>query len=677
MTKHYFFLTILFLLVYSLFPTRVSADTSQSYFVTDAFQAPPPSVIGVGRIYFSKSLNIDYQSGRFYLSQKSDGTGTADISDGLQIIFYGQYGNVRYNFTFNPNCRNDEHIIPPLDLTHYLAKGYNRVEIRLLDWCGLPKNVSSLYFVNNYIKEYGPQFLDLPWDYTSKGQSFDTAALSMTSYFDHEYPLLSSGLQEPDHDGKIVTFAGLKTDKSYSSHDGYDYASPSYLKMGDPVLAAAGGNATYINTCGACGNMIVIDHGNGYQTRYMHMQKDGLISTTPGVTIPVSNRQQIGKMGATGNVWPQGDAGAHIHFMVVQDKNNDGKFNDNIPDGVTDPFGWQSMQNDPWKELTFTYGGKTRQGNKSVYLWKNTIPSVLKPLSPIGDTITMSNLKLVFSTNSVNNTYALEVTPTSPDIDPDDTMFPLSSTFITNIKDAFGNVINTLSNYATFQFDFSQTDLAHTNQSSLGIYSSSDGITWSPEAASTLDMTTKKATLATMQLQPYYMLMAEKKDTIAPITESVIAENSSEDSISLTLHPTDNENGVGIDYTMYKINDLEWEKYEGNPLLFTEHGTYNIQFYTADKSANIETIKTVTFVLPIGTPTPSVTPPVEPTIAVTIHPTISPTIQPTIYIEPTEIPTTPLPTRKYHPFPKLIPWRPYKLIPMFFNLKKTPMLQTQ
>lgn len=90
-------------------------------------------------------------------------------------------------------------------------------------------------------------FLDLPWDYESKGLSFSEAALAINSYFDHEYPLLSSGFNEPNSaKNTVTTFRGeFGTNLEYSTHDGYDYGKRSKVNIGDPVLASASGCASY------------------------------------------------------------------------------------------------------------------------------------------------------------------------------------------------------------------------------------------------------------------------------------------------------------------------------------------------------------------------------------------------------------------------------------------------
>ena len=61
------------------------------------------------------------------------------------------------------------------------------------------------------------------------------------------------------------------------------------------------------------GNMVRIDHGNGFQTRYLHLAF-GSISVNVGDRV---NRGQIlGFMGDTGSAF-----GAHLHFEVLKDGN--------------------------------------------------------------------------------------------------------------------------------------------------------------------------------------------------------------------------------------------------------------------------------------------------------------------------------------------------------------------
>ncbi len=92
----------------------------------------------------------------------------------------------------------------------------------------------------------------------------------------------------------------------WSGHLGIDIAAgegaPIYAADSGVVTMAQGGdNYGY-------GNVIQIDHGNGYSTLYAHLSNIGV-----SVCQSVSKGQWIGAAGATGNAF-----GAHLHFEVRQ-----------------------------------------------------------------------------------------------------------------------------------------------------------------------------------------------------------------------------------------------------------------------------------------------------------------------------------------------------------------------
>ncbi len=92
----------------------------------------------------------------------------------------------------------------------------------------------------------------------------------------------------------------------WSGHLGIDIAAGE----GAPVYAADSGVVT-MATGGynyGYGNVIQIDHGNGYSTVYAHLSTIGV-----GVCSSVSAGQWIGAAGNTGN-----SQGAHLHFEVRQ-----------------------------------------------------------------------------------------------------------------------------------------------------------------------------------------------------------------------------------------------------------------------------------------------------------------------------------------------------------------------
>ena len=400
-----------------------------------------------------------------------------------------------------------------------------------------------------------PPLFDLPWDYEGKGISFNEAALAINSFFDHEYPLLSSGMSEPiDSLGTIVNYLGFpRVDKPYSSHDGYDYGTKARVTNGDPVLAAASGAATYINSCSACGNMILIDHGNGYQTRYLHLQKDGLIISTLGEKVNVNARQQIGKVGATGRVIPEGEKGAHIHFGVFQDKDKDGNFEDNVPDGVTDPFGWQSTEPDPWPAFVFDYGGQRKTGNKSSYLWKKNLDDLDVTLTSNGGVFNTERYELSFPQGSVLDDIKL-IIQSSPIVKALDNLRSIGSTIVVNAFDALGNAVTELNQPFTITVDFGSFDLSSYDTDTLSIYSSTDAENWTKEEAS-VDFVNKTAS-ANLNHLSHFALMAQRIDTIAPNTTATLSGKQTKPNwytsdVLVTLDTQDNEGGLGVDYTLY------------------------------------------------------------------------------------------------------------------------------
>ena len=85
-------------------------------------------------------------------------------------------------------------------------------------------------------------------------------------------------------------------------HKGNDYAAP----VGTPTYAADDGTVTIAGWSDSAGNWVVIDHGNGLVTKYMHHSR---IVVSQGQT--VKKGQKIGEVGNTGQ-----STGPHLHFQV-------------------------------------------------------------------------------------------------------------------------------------------------------------------------------------------------------------------------------------------------------------------------------------------------------------------------------------------------------------------------
>ena len=90
--------------------------------------------------------------------------------------------------------------------------------------------------------------------------------------------------------------------RSSGFHTGTDFA----IALGTPAYAAASGTVTFAGWKGSYGYLVIIDHGNGYQTYYAHCSA---LYVSAGQT--VTQGQNISAVGSTGN-----STGPHLHFEI-------------------------------------------------------------------------------------------------------------------------------------------------------------------------------------------------------------------------------------------------------------------------------------------------------------------------------------------------------------------------
>ena len=111
--------------------------------------------------------------------------------------------------------------------------------------------------------------------------------------------------------GKFLIFPtiGALTQWFHRGHYAFDIGN----RGRPPIWAASAGTVVKASSGtwgGGYGNHVIVDHGNGVQTLYAHMEY-----LTVKVGEKVTQGQVIGKMGNTGNV--RGVTGIHLHFEVV------------------------------------------------------------------------------------------------------------------------------------------------------------------------------------------------------------------------------------------------------------------------------------------------------------------------------------------------------------------------
>ncbi|MGH2448952.1 MAG: M23 family metallopeptidase, partial [Chloroflexota bacterium] len=185
----------------------------------------------------------------------------------------------------------------------------------------------------------------------------------INSFVDHDRPdyeidgtiILANGLRATSADGEESDLfpaywsPSLRQYINYDGHNGYDFGI-SY----QPVYAAASGTVSYAGWNGPSesdgyGQMILINHHNGYVTLYGHLSK---LEVKAGDHVDAGS--EIGISGTTGN-----SSGPHLHFSVFHNCQ------------ITDPYGWSGPGRDPLYSF---------DNQQSVYLWlPGQEPQILNP----------------------------------------------------------------------------------------------------------------------------------------------------------------------------------------------------------------------------------------------------------------------------------------------------------
>ena len=106
-------------------------------------------------------------------------------------------------------------------------------------------------------------------------------------------------------DGRLQSSFGHRNDP-FSGHGAFHAGVDISAADGTPVRAAADGVVDSAEWAGAYGKLVVVDHGNGFQTYYAHLSRFGVV---PGQFI--RRGAIVGNAGSTGR-----STGAHLHYEV-------------------------------------------------------------------------------------------------------------------------------------------------------------------------------------------------------------------------------------------------------------------------------------------------------------------------------------------------------------------------
>jgi murein DD-endopeptidase MepM/ murein hydrolase activator NlpD len=141
-----------------------------------------------------------------------------------------------------------------------------------------------------------------------------TTSVSKTVIAEFEKPV-ANGLLARAY-SKDIDPVVWKTNGSYRTNLGIDIQA----KIGEPVVASMDGVVKAVGTdvSSQKGQMVEIDHGNGFVTKYSNLDAKTLVKKGDKVT----KKQQIGIVGNTSLNSFKEEYGSHLHFEVLESNKN-------------------------------------------------------------------------------------------------------------------------------------------------------------------------------------------------------------------------------------------------------------------------------------------------------------------------------------------------------------------
>ncbi len=176
------------------------------------------------------------------------------------------------------------------------------------------KIVVEKYYSGNYFVQYG-KILAAMYNGKTTGnkEAFYFYADKKGGYYNSKgLANRRAFLKSPLKYGKISSGFGKRFHPVYKKikmHHGVDYAAPS----GTQVWAVADGVVSFAGVMGGYGNLIILKHKGGLETRYGHLSRFGA-GIRQGIS--VEQGRLIGYVGSTGV-----STGPHLHFEMRQNGN--------------------------------------------------------------------------------------------------------------------------------------------------------------------------------------------------------------------------------------------------------------------------------------------------------------------------------------------------------------------
>jgi len=134
-------------------------------------------------------------------------------------------------------------------------------------------------------------------DQSSNLESYSGSFADIGSNYDFIWPTTST---------RVTSNYGMRNGRM---HNGTDIGGSTPGQEGEPIFSIESGTVTQSAYHHAAGHYVRVNHGNGLETRYLHLQSPG---ASVGTT--VEQGDVVGRLGNTGR-----SSGAHLHFEIIID----------------------------------------------------------------------------------------------------------------------------------------------------------------------------------------------------------------------------------------------------------------------------------------------------------------------------------------------------------------------
>jgi len=358
------------------------------------------------------------------------------------------------------------------------------------------------------------------------------------------------------------------------------------------VLAAAPGSAQYYY-CKWCGHSIKIDHQNGYQSTYMHLQKDGLVTTQGSGSTWVEAGSIISKVGMSGR-----SSGPHLHFGVTKDKNGNGSF-DEFLDGLVDPFSWLDPYNtDPWESFSWDDELGAHSGTPSSYLWAYTFPVQRIYITEDSVSTVLGNKTISIDLDDFKGT--LFTATVVGFIKPHLPFSQLSLEYIEGTslsitgRDHYEEDVISIDGEITITMDLAGLDISKAVKSTLKVYVWNQFVQkWEP-LPTIIDYLSNKLTAKTDHLSHFAVL----GDKVYPNPPTTLLTLEGSDvagwfvNYPLAYLSAEDFSGLGINVVYYSTNNGDvWNIYT-SPFYIERDGVSTLLYRAEDLAGNLEVTNT-------------------------------------------------------------------------------------